>query len=358
MEETTPKKNRPGLFGPLFLILLGLAFLLSNLGMLSGSTWDLIIQFWPVLLILMSLDGIYRGEGLVGAAFMMGLGVVFLLANLGYLAVDVWGVVLRLWPVLLIAIGFDVMVGRKSRLGSLLGIVVVLAVLVGALWWMGFTPIQGQAVSGEAIHQNLDGAQQARVILDPAAGSLRVTAMDSQTELVSGQISEAMRGLVRTSFSQTDGKATYSLRRAGGGGIVRINNLNADWSWDMKLTSAIPLELHTSLGAGESLLDLTALQVTDLEASLGVGQITVNLPAEGRLEGQVSAAIGQIVIIVPEGVGLRIETGTALVSVEMPDGYSKDGSRYTSPDYAGAETQVDLDVSLAIGSVQVRQAER
>ena len=89
--ESTPKR-RPGLFGPLFLIALGVIFLLNNLGVVQGSFWNALIQLWPVLLILISLDSIYRGEGMVGAAFMMGLGVVFLLANLGLLVVDVWRV--------------------------------------------------------------------------------------------------------------------------------------------------------------------------------------------------------------------------------------------------------------------------
>ena len=46
-----------------------------------------------------------RHGGLVGPAILIGLGVVFLLNNLGMLDWGIWNILLRLWPLLLIAIG-------------------------------------------------------------------------------------------------------------------------------------------------------------------------------------------------------------------------------------------------------------
>jgi hypothetical protein len=59
-----------------------------------------------------------RRRSLVGPVILIGLGVVFLLNNLGVLAWSVWEVILRLWPILLVAAGLDLLLGRRSIWGS------------------------------------------------------------------------------------------------------------------------------------------------------------------------------------------------------------------------------------------------
>lgn len=355
MEDNQIRKHRPSLFGPLFLIALGVIFLLDNLGVVQGSFWNTLIQFWPLLLILIGLDSIYKGEGMVGAAFMMGLGVVFLLANFGLLIVDVWRVVLQLWPILLIAIGFDIVVGRKSRLGSLLGMVVVLAVLAAALWWIGVAPGGGQAIAGEAISQSLDGAARAQVSLEPAAGVLRLSGMDSQNDLIRGEINQDRFGGSLVNQRREGDLIHYQLRNRGGQVVFTTNDANSSWSWDLQLTSAVPVDLRTSMGAGQMVLDLSQIQLTALESSIGAGEIQVTLPEESDFSGKLQGAVGQIVIKVPEGVGVAVDANTLLVTVNTPPGYSRDDRRYTSPGYENADVQVELEVSLVIGSVTIEE---
>ena len=64
-----------------------------------------------------------RRGSLVGPVILLGLGIVFLLNNLGVLEWSVWEVIFRLWPVLLIAAGLDFLIGRRSVWGSLLALV-------------------------------------------------------------------------------------------------------------------------------------------------------------------------------------------------------------------------------------------
>jgi hypothetical protein len=128
---------RGSLFIPLALITLGILLFLQNTGMLTDDLGQNIIRLWPILLIIIGLDGVFRQEGLVGPIFLVGLGVVFLLSNLGYLAFEAWPFVLRLWPVLLIAFGLDILTRRRSIAWGLLGLLVALAVLAAALWLAG-----------------------------------------------------------------------------------------------------------------------------------------------------------------------------------------------------------------------------
>ena len=79
-----------------------------------------------------------RRGSLVGPLILIGLGVVFLLNNLGILSWSVWEVIFRLWPILLVAIGLDLLVGRRSTLGSLLALALTLIILLRL--WMKLLP--------------------------------------------------------------------------------------------------------------------------------------------------------------------------------------------------------------------------
>ncbi|MDI6871259.1 MAG: DUF5668 domain-containing protein [Bacillota bacterium] len=74
-----------GRLGGAVLILLGVILLLANLGYLTVETWEALARFWPVLLMLAGLDLLIRGNrlGWVAPALVLLLGAVLLLSTLG-----------------------------------------------------------------------------------------------------------------------------------------------------------------------------------------------------------------------------------------------------------------------------------
>ena len=70
---------------------------------------------------------------LVGPTFLIGIGVILLLSNLGYLDWSLWDII-GLWPIFLVAAGLELLIGKQSRLGSIVAAIVVLAVIVGGVW--------------------------------------------------------------------------------------------------------------------------------------------------------------------------------------------------------------------------------
>ncbi len=358
-EQTTKGRGRfrGGLFFPVLLVTLGVIFLLNNLHILAGDAWDTLLKLWPFLLILLGLDGILRRDGLVGGVLLIGIGVVFLLSNFNVLALNVWETILRLWPILIIAIGFDILIGRRRHLLiSLIALLLILAILAGAVWFLGLAPESGgQALLNRQIDQTFDTAQRARVAIEPGAGSLRLNALSDETKLVSGSVPATERSQsVKRYFSVQDDEARLTLR--GEGYLFFWPGNNEDrWVWNLGLNPKIPIDLVVSLGAGESDLDLSALNLTGFKISMGVGQTTVTLPSRGVLKGQLNGAIGQLVILVPNGIGVKIQANTGLVGVNAPASYQKQDRQYTSPNYASAENRIDLEVGLAIGGVDIVQ---
>jgi len=156
--------RKSGLLFPFILIAVGIAFLFQNLGLIGGSVWDTLVQMWPLLLILVGLNDLIRTRSIVGPTLMIGLGAIFMANNLNMLRWDSWMAILRLWPVLIIAIGLEIFIGRRNVWLSAVGVGAALALLVAGLWLSGgvlgvegIVPT-GEILVSEEIEQPLDGA--------------------------------------------------------------------------------------------------------------------------------------------------------------------------------------------------------
>jgi len=353
-ENTHHRGRRISLFFPIVLIAVGVVFLLKNMNVLQGDTWSLIISLWPVLLIVIGIDQIWRREGSVGAVFWIGAGIVFLLCNFGYLNISIWQAIFGLWPVLLVAIGFDILGGRRSIWVALVGGLVVLALMAGSLYVMGAGVQSGQALPSEQVTQPLNGATQARVDLAPAAGSMHVFALPGGDNLVDGTLATASGEHVTRLVSTNGGTMVFSLRSAGSA-FFFPNAAQGRYNWNIGLSPQVPIDLRAAIGAGNMDIDLSGLQINNLQVDVAVGSATVTLPEKGRFQAKMSGAIGQLVVEVPRGMQVRIHAENGLAGVSAPAGYQQQGKVYTSPGYTGAENAVDLEISQAIGQIVIRE---
>jgi len=77
------------------------------------------------------------------------------------------------------------------------------------------------------------------------------------------------------------------------------------------------MALQVSTGVGESVLDLSGLQVTDLDVNSGVGQTRVTLPAQGRVSAKVSGGVGQLIVTIPDGMAARVHASAGLVESRL-----------------------------------------
>jgi hypothetical protein len=295
---------------------------------------------------------------LLGPILLIALGTVLLLNTLGILEWSVWWSILRLWPVLLIAAGLDLLLGRHSIWGSLLAAVLFVVIMIGALWLSG-TGIGDGSLTTQEIREPLEGATEAVVVIEPGVGVLRIRALPESANLIEGEIHLSKGEKVAQDRSDSDGKTTFELRTLGGGPWAPfVGAWDEQRAWDLGLSPGPTLELSTSLGLGDARLDLTDMTLGDLQANMGLGWMEVTLPAEGRYQARIDGAIGAATIVIPEGVAARIHTDTGIAGRQLPaDLQQQEENVYVSPNYTTAENRVDLDVSQAIGLLRIRRSE-
>ncbi len=345
----------PGsLFWPLIFIAVGVVLLLRNSGALTGNAWDLTLRLWPVVIIAGGLDGLYRRDGIVGPVFWTGMGVLLLLSSLGVVVWNVWDIILRLWPLLFVALGLDLLSRRRPIWLSLAALLVMVAIVAAALWYMA-PGVQAQVLPAQDFSQSLGSAKQASISLNPSAGTLNVNSLggSSNDQLLEGKVQKARTETIQPDVSQNGDRVSYSLSSQG---LAMFYPTSAaqNWTWNVDLNPGVPIALRADMGAGNMLIDLRNLQISSLDAGIGLGKITVYLPASGHFSGTINGAIGEVEVVIPKGMDVRVKANNAITAVEAPEAYQHSDSIYTSPGYASAENRISLDISQAIGKVTLR----
>lgn len=358
MSDDNPKKGRrekpPSIFFPLLLIALGVYFLLTNLGVMEGNFWSTVWQLWPVLLIAGGVEGIIRRDNLVTSAFFAAIGTVFLLCNFDFLNYSILQLIIYLWPLLLVALGFDVLIGKRSIWFSLAGAGIILVILFGALIFIGGAIPGETEAPASNISQPLNGAERAAYDLQIGAGSLTLNSLASESILIEGSVPSSEDFRVEQSYAVVSGEGIYKLNTPGE--FTFAPGIYGDeLIWYLKLNDAIPGNLDLELGAGDATITLTSLLLESISISLGAGQSSIFLPEQGGFSANIELAVGALTIYVPEGLAVRIDPDTGLTAVTVPEGYLKQGDAYISPEYSSSSNRAELRISNGLGTVTISE---
>jgi predicted membrane protein len=125
------------------------------------------------------------------------------------------------------------------------------------------------------------------------------------------------------------------------------------WNWNLGLTTQIPLQLDTSIGAGSMDLILDAMIFENLSVSQGVGEVEVILP-DGDYHAEVDQAIGQIVVEIPRDIPIRLNVSRTISSLSLPSEFEQYNDYYYSPGARDTEEFSQIEINQAIGNIIVR----
>ena len=299
-----------------------------------------------------------HGTPIVLPTLLIGAGIVFLLQNLGVLPEGIWYQIWRLWPLLLIAIGLDLLVGRRNPLISVL---IVLAVLVGGAAFIysttGFN--WSNEVLTKEISVPLGGARSAEVTIESGVGQFTLDG-DESTLLASGVFRYPERwSEPQQSVSSSGGIINLNLKQSGdeNGGTFIWNGPSEGAGWDVHLNSQVPTRLTVDSGVGETTLDLEEIDLAELTLRAGTGTIDVNMPETtglGTTRANIQGGVGSLDISIPESVEARIEVDSGLGAVDVDDRFRKEGDNvYVSDGYNSAQDKLDMEVHVGIGAVKI-----
>jgi len=231
----------------------------------------------------------FRYRSLFWPIVLIGVGIFWLLGNLGVLPENYLWMLSRLWPLALIVIGLDLMFGRLSPvIGGLIGLgaVALVLLLVFAGPSLGLVPPEMELIT-ERFTESIGNATSARVILDLDIGKTTLDALSDPSTLIDaeltyvGEINFDVRGDVQKTISISHRASQFDF---GDWLWASDTDRKRTW-WDIRLSPEIPLTLNINGSIGESIIDLSELQIEDLDIDGDVGDFQITLPAMEKTYG-------------------------------------------------------------------------
>jgi hypothetical protein len=255
--------------------------------------------FWPILLI--------------------GVGVIWLLGNLGVISTLNFGGLFRLWPLILIAIGLDILIGRLNPiLSALIGIGTV-AIFVVLLILSPSLNLGGEAeLKSDIFTARIGEATSATVSLDFSSAPVNLTALEDSNNLIEADLT--YYGNIEFDVDGERTKRISLQRTLNSPGLTSQFDQNQE-KWEIGLAPNIPLDLNVDVGSGVVDLDLTALEILDLKIDGSSGKAEVTMPAGGKYDAKIDIGSGSFDVTFSDEVEaeLEIDGGSGSMTVNVPD---------------------------------------
>lgn len=302
---------------------------------------------------------INRGLLFWGLALVIGGGVA-LAAQQGYIDREVLREAWRLWPLILVAIGLAIILGRTpfSWVGTVVAAVVV-GIAGGALLSVGPAVV------------SCGGSEP--TAFDTGSGTFGGTASVG-LDFNCGTLAVGMAGGNDWS-ARTGSRGDRSALVDAGPNALKISAPDGGWGladsrqrWEVTLGSAVRYDLDVSANAAETVLDLrdgsfsrlrldpnagsvrvdlSGATLDDLQASVNAGSLSITVDGATQITGgAIEANAASVELCTAPGTAIRISSDSNFTfSHNLDDaGLSRSGDSWTSAGFDGAQHTITLSV--------------
>jgi hypothetical protein len=270
-----------------------------------------------------SLPQVRRYRGFFWPAVLILVGVIALLANAGLISTDRLALLVDLWPLVLIVIGLEIIArrGLQGAAGDVAAVLIVLIAAGGAIAYVALAPNPG-ATHPLDTAADVNGLSHAALELDVGAATITVGSITSTTgELV-------QRQLYTAHIEYSGRKPDVSLDRSNG--TLHISQGSTGFAFqarhfklNIQLTSAIPWTITSNGGASTETYKLAAVHVSSMDINTGASREDITLgPPSGAVPITINGGSLTVHIHRPAGAGASVKVSGGAVSLDF-DGHQQ-----------------------------------
>lgn len=276
-----------------------------------------------------------RGFSLFGL-LLVTLGLILLLNTTGVLPFGIWLELVDYWPVLLVVVGIKMIVAPRAPVVCAGAVVLILAGTVTAAYFTMPDSRSGEPLQVSYV-EPLDDTEVLRLGMGFTGGAVELSSdtlgASSYPALLTADFGDRPATVIREG-SRTHRDIYFSLE------------VTRPVDWKLMVSPDVSLELEIKAGAADLDLDLSALDVRRVVVGAGASDIRILLPADaGRTHVEIAAGAMDIEIAVPQGVAARIENDTFVSSTQIDsERFHETYDGHQSPDYATASNRVDIEI--------------
>jgi len=291
-----------------------------------------------------------KGRSIGFGIFILSIGVIWILFNLGIINWSILDALYRLWPLIFVVIGINVIFRNNSIVRGITWLAFLAAIISYGYF---FPNVPATQKPGEGGNVSIEmPAETKRGELDLELGGVNLDVASTSARLVEAFVSDPD---INHSVGYGNGKETATIRfnkknrfaiYPGSVNSQLKVNLNENVLWNMNVKT----------GAVKGMLDLSRLRVENLKVDAGAAKLDFVFGRKSEnFNVRLNAGASDIGVTVPSGSGVRIRMDGALNGTNLNElGWEKQGKVYTSPGYDSAPAKIDMEVKMGVGHFTVK----
>lgn len=398
-------RTRYSIILPVCAILSGVVLELNSLNLIGNFLPnEILLKFWPVILIFAGLDMLLSHRRLIGAIVILFFGVALLSTQLmpeGWNN-QIWTFFLKIWPILLILFGLDCIFSGTRLINTaviIAGVLILVYILLTVLnvpaiqklpinidlskiiptsTFEGIFPSQPVPPQNQQQNQQQNPVQffsqpvleqppavqepitfnsngtisavmpsqnSAALNINAASGKISIKAGDQNGSFLGGTIALDAAEKLTPDAALTGQTAQYTLTSKGNAASPQNSN------WDLSLTTQRSISVSTVLNSGYIKADLRSLDLSDVSLENKYGPVDVMVPHATVAKINIKASGDNVRLYIPSGAVVScVITGADSIDYPQWD-YTLSGN-ILSP-RRGTQTPIMVEISMSGGSVQV-----
>lgn len=321
-----------------------------------------------------------KQKDITGAIFLVSIGVLFLLNTTNIVPWGIWLQIFRFWPIILVLLGIKIIL-RESKVGQIVYPIVytLFIIFIGATSYF-FTKNQNVPFLPENVTncifnkcENVDnsslmesesyinladysGITSRTLNINIAASTLNLNDENADYYLHSQakDYTESNKPILETAAKENVLTTTFDNTR-----------MHYSLWWNFKspeytLTlgqNTIPTSVSIDLGAGEGIVNLDSTAIKTLNARVGAGSLNMTLGEQSIPETMnLNIGAGEIVLTLPENVGILVSYDLGVGSIQLEEtsieGVGKE-TNYRSSNYGNATKKITITASVGVGQLTI-----
>lgn len=327
------------------------------------------------------MDNPKRHHSFFWPTVLIGVGVVLLLINFGVIEPFSINTILQFWPILLVVVGLEILFGQRyAWVGSLIGILA----LGGVIAFLVLGPKAEITTTGQTTvdqyTEPLGEATSAYYIFETGSEPVQLYALSDETQLIDATI--AHQGTMNFTVTGSTAKTVHLYENASSSTWLNWDLSFENTRWNIGISPTIATDISLDGGSGSINADLSGIQLDALTANLGSGssnfifpesaaseQITLDsgsgsvsadLPANTTLTVQLESGSGSVTINLPTDAEVRIEVmDSGSGSLSVPSNATRvsgdvETGAWESAGYASAEHPILIQIlDRGSGSISI-----
>jgi hypothetical protein len=250
----------------------------------------------------------------------------------------------------LIGIGLDIIIGRRTIGRVLIGLGLAAVLVFGLVWVSNFSGSRGQQL--KEFNQKYQNESSLTFNIERTAGSVQVTGVAPSDVLVDGKINLLRNENVEPVVEQSSAKTLIEVKDDAST-FPGTSRPYENSSWLFTINPKPALSMSSKVIFGENKIDTRGLNLGNLKVETTTGRSVVYLSDTPGADVQINGAMGEIVVFIPKGAAVRIHANKAIGALSNPTSYIRDGNIVMSPAFQAGKPAIEVKADLAIGAIRL-----